>query len=82
MVSARASGNKIPAWASNTYIADIVGAGVRIFLYEKPTVLHSKHFTVDDDVAVVGSSNMDMRSFTLNFEASLLVRGKRFELVP
>jgi len=51
---------------------------VRIFLYQKPTVLHSKHFTVDNDVAVVGSSNMDMRSFSLNFEVSLMVRGEEF----
>jgi cardiolipin synthase len=38
-------------------------------------VLHSKHFTVDDDVAVLGSSNMDMRSFSLNLEVSLMLPG-------
>ena len=36
-------------------------------------VLHSKYFTVDDDVAVIGSSNMDMRSFGLNYEVSLMM---------
>ena len=41
MVSARASGNKLPDWAGNTYIADIVAAGVRVFLYEKG-YLHAK----------------------------------------
>lgn len=64
--------------AQRSYYETLLRAGVRIWLYEKPVVLHAKHFTVDDDVAVVGSSNMDMRSFSLNFEASLLVRGKRF----
>jgi cardiolipin synthase A/B len=32
--------------------------------------LHSKHFSVDDDVAVIGSSNMDIRSFNLDLEIS------------
>lgn len=64
--------------AQRSYYETLLRAGVRIFLYEKPTVLHSKHFTVDDSVAVIGSSNMDMRSFSLNFEVSLMVRGDRF----
>jgi cardiolipin synthase len=51
---------------------------VKIWLYKAPTVLHAKHFTIDDDVAVIGSSNMDMRSFSLNLEISVLVRGERF----
>ncbi|MEY2847629.1 MAG: hypothetical protein RI885_294 [Actinomycetota bacterium] len=64
--------------AQRSYYETLLRSGVRIFLYEKPTVLHSKHFTVDDSVAVIGSSNMDMRSFSLNFEVSLMVRGTRF----
>ncbi|MFP7761874.1 cardiolipin synthase [Marisediminicola sp. LYQ134] len=62
--------------AQRSYYETLLRAGVRIFLYEKPTVLHSKHFTVDDSVAVIGSSNMDMRSFSLNFEVSLMVHGR------
>ena len=38
-------------------------------------MLHSKHFSIDDDVAVIGSSNMDMRSFALNYEVSLMLTG-------
>ncbi len=49
--------------------------GVKIYLYKAPYILHSKHFTIDEDVAVIGSSNMDIRSFELNMEISLLVRG-------
>ncbi len=41
-------------------------------------MLHSKHFSIDDDVAVIGTSNMDIRSFSLNMEESLLVRSRRF----
>ena len=48
---------------------------MRIYLYPAPAVLHSKHFSIDDDVAVIGSSNMDMRSFALNYEVSLMLTG-------
>ena len=48
---------------------------MRIFLYKAPYVLHAKHFTIDDDVAVLGSSNMDMRSFSLNLEVSVMLLG-------
>jgi cardiolipin synthase len=47
-------------------------------MYKAPYILHAKHFTIDDEVAVIGSSNMDMRSFSLNMEVSLMVRGKSF----
>ena len=61
--------------AQRSYYEALLRAGVRIWLYPSPWVLHSKHFTIDDDVAVIGSSNMDMRSFALNFEVSLLLAG-------
>ena len=64
--------------AQRSYYEALLRAGVKIYLYKSPYVLHSKHFTVDDDVAVVGSSNMDMRSFNLNMEISLLVYSKDF----
>jgi cardiolipin synthase len=64
--------------AQRSYYETLLRAGVRIFLYRKPVVLHAKHFTIDDETAVVGSSNMDMRSFSLNLEASLLIRSADF----
>ncbi|WP_255505748.1 cardiolipin synthase [Mycetocola sp. JXN-3] len=64
--------------AQRSYYEELLKAGVRIFMYPAPYILHSKHFTIDDDVAVIGSSNMDMRSFGLNLEVSLLVRGASF----
>jgi cardiolipin synthase len=64
--------------AQRSYYEELLNAGVRIFLYPKPFILHAKHFTIDDDVAVIGSSNMDMRSFSLNMEVSLMVRGRSF----
>ncbi|MDO9354840.1 MAG: phospholipase D-like domain-containing protein, partial [Solirubrobacteraceae bacterium] len=64
--------------AQRSYYEVLLRAGVRIFLYPAPYILHAKHVTIDDDVAVIGSSNMDIRSFTLNLEATLLVSGSDF----
>ena len=61
--------------AQCSYYRALLEAGVRIYLYPAPYVLHSKHFSIDDDVAVLGSSNMDMRSFGLNYEVSMMVLG-------
>ena len=64
--------------AQRSYYEQLLRHGVRIFLYPEPYILHAKHFSIDDDVALIGSSNMDMRSFELNMEVSLLVRGESF----
>ena len=67
MVSARPSGNKLPDWAGNTYIEDIVTAGVRVFLYEKG-YLHAKTISIDSEICSIGSANIDIRSFSINYE--------------
>ena len=54
----------------------LLRAGVRIFQFESPTILHAKHFTIDEQVSVIGSSNMDMRSFSLNYEISVMLHGR------
>jgi cardiolipin synthase A/B len=64
--------------AQASYYEVLLEAGVRIWLYPKPTVLHAKHFTVDDVAGVIGSSNMDFRSFGLDYEISLLGTGRQF----
>ncbi|KQZ85503.1 cardiolipin synthase [Microbacterium sp. Root166] len=64
--------------AQRSYYTPLLEAGVRIFMYPPPYILHAKHFSIDDDIAVIGSSNMDIRSFSLNSEVSMLVRGESF----
>jgi cardiolipin synthase len=64
--------------AQRSYYEALLRAGVRIWMYPKPYILHTKSLTIDDEVAIIGSSNMDMRSFGLNMEISLLVRGEEF----
>lgn len=61
--------------AQASYYRALLEAGVRIWMYPSPAILHSKHFSVDDAVGVIGSSNMDMRSFALNYEVSLMLLG-------
>jgi cardiolipin synthase len=61
--------------AQRSYYEALLEAGVRIYLYRAPRVLHAKHFTIDDEVSVLGSSNMDMRSFSLNMEVSVMLLG-------
>jgi cardiolipin synthase len=64
--------------AQRSYYGALLQAGVRIFRYPAPFILHSKHFSIDDEVAVIGSSNMDIRSFSLNMELMMLVHGRSF----
>jgi cardiolipin synthase len=64
--------------AQRSYYEALLRAGVKIWMYKRPYILHTKSLTIDDEVAIIGSSNMDMRSFGLNMEISMLVRGEEF----
>jgi len=64
--------------AQASYYQVLLEAGVKIYQYPKPTVLHAKHFTVDDMVGIIGSSNMDYRSFGLDYEITLMSTGSEF----
>jgi cardiolipin synthase len=62
--------------AQRSYYEELIMAGIKIHLYKYPTLLHSKHMTIDDDIAVIGSSNMDIRSFELDLECVLMTYSK------
>jgi hypothetical protein len=64
--------------AQRSYYEQLLRAGVKIYLYRAPTILHAKHLSIDDDVAVIGSSNLDIRSLSLHMELSVLVHGTGF----
>lgn len=61
--------------AQRSYFRAMLEAGVTIHRFRSPAVLHTKLMLVDDYGGIVGSSNMDLRSFNLNFEVSMLVLG-------
>jgi cardiolipin synthase len=57
--------------AAHGYYADLLAAGVRVFEYQGE-VLHAKSFVADSYVTIVGSSNLDYRSFSFNAECNLV----------
>lgn len=63
--------------AARSYIPALVRAGVRVFEY-LPTMLHAKTIVVDGEFSLVGSANLDIRSFRLNFELGALVMDSTF----
>ncbi len=58
--------------AQQSYYDTMLSAGVNIHRHSG-SFLHAKHMSVDDDVALIGSSNFDIRSFALNAEISVLI---------
>ena len=64
---------KLVGFAQRSYYEELLSAGVKIYWYKSPVLLHSKTITIDDDVAVIGSSNFDMRSFQLNLEITVMI---------
>ncbi len=59
------------------FLGRMIDSGVRVFRY-KPAFLHEKVFLVDEQVAGVGTVNLDNRSFRLNFEITAIVLGISF----
>ena len=59
------------------FVGPMIRAGVRVFRY-RPGFLHQKVFLVDEQVAGVGTVNLDNRSFRLNFEITAIVLGTAF----
>ena len=58
--------------AQQSFYAEMLRAGIRIH-HHRGSFLHAKHLSIDDGVALVGSSNFDIRSFALNAEVSVLI---------
>jgi cardiolipin synthase A/B len=74
LVLPKMSDHWVVSAAGKAYYAPLLESGVRIFLYQ-PGLLHAKTVTIDDSMALLGSSNLDVRSFYLNFELSILMYG-------
>ncbi|WP_413587123.1 cardiolipin synthase [Bdellovibrio sp. HCB274] len=69
--------SRIAHWASRSFFEDLLLAGVQVALY-KPGLLHTKSITIDDDVSLFGSVNLDPRSLRINFEITLAIYDKDF----
>ena len=66
--------SRLVAAAVHSYYDDWLACGARVFEY-RPAMLHAKTMVVDHELAVVGSANLDNRSFRLNFEIAAAVYG-------
>lgn len=66
-------------WASSSYIGELLQAGVKFYTYEKG-FLHSKVIIADDFVSSVGTANLDIRSFKLNFEVNAFIYDEAINL--
>ncbi|MGE6610698.1 cardiolipin synthase [Peribacillus sp. NPDC076916] len=61
-------------YGSRSYFGELLQFGVEVYLYKKG-FLHQKLIIVDGDMASIGTANMDMRSFHLNFEVNVFLMG-------
>lgn len=72
MINSEAMDQWMVGHAQRSFYEQMLTAGVKIYLYKTPILLHSKFMIIDDDLAMIGSSNMDIRSFWLDLEVSLV----------
>jgi cardiolipin synthase len=73
VVNSEAVDQAVVVSAQHSFYAQLLRAGIELRLYRAPTLLHAKALLVDDDICTIGSSNLDIRSFTLNLEVTLVV---------
>jgi cardiolipin synthase len=72
LVLSEHANQRVTQMAQRSYYEDLLGAGVIIHLYQ-PRFLHAKHLSVDDHLVLIGSTNIDIRSFALNAEVNVLI---------
>lgn len=63
-------------WAASAYSGELLEAGVKIYYYKKGFI-HAKNIVADGKVCSIGTANMDMRSFCLNFEVNAFIYDDR-----
>ncbi|MCC0631378.1 cardiolipin synthase [Clostridioides sp. ZZV15-6388] len=57
-------------WASYSYAGELLKFGAKIYTYGENAFLHAKTIVIDDSICSIGTANMDIRSFELNFEVN------------
>lgn len=72
MCTPRGGVYQLPYAAANTYFADMAEAGVKVYLYQKG-YFHPKTISIDGQVCSVGTANMDIRSFSINYEVNAVI---------
>ena len=62
--------------ASRSYLSELMDCGVEVYLYSKDSFIHSKTMTIDGKICTLGTANMDIRSFELNYEINTVIYDK------
>ena len=63
-------------WVNLSYASELLKYGIKVYHYDKNSFLHSKMVLIDDSITSIGTANMDIRSFELNFEVNALIYSK------
>jgi cardiolipin synthase len=72
LIVSRVADQKLVSLAQRSYFDSLLSAGVSVYRF-RSFLLHAKNVSIDDSLAIIGSSNVDLRSFQLNDEVSLLL---------
>lgn len=59
--------------ASQTYLRELLKYGVKVYFYDKEAFVHSKVITIDGEICNIGTANMDIRSYMLNYEINAVI---------
>lgn len=62
-------------WATYSYVGQLLLAGAKVYIYDKGFI-HAKMIVIDDEASTVGTANIDVRSFSLNFEVNAFIYDK------
>lgn len=60
-------------WASCSYAGELLKFGAKLYTYDEDAFLHAKTIVIDDAICSIGTANMDIRSFSLNFEVNAFI---------
>ncbi len=72
MINSQAIDKILAGQSQRSYYEELLDAGIKVYLYDAPVFLHAKQLLIDGQVAIVGSSNLDIRSFELDLEVTTI----------
>lgn len=60
-------------YASRSYLSELLKCGAKVYFYKKDSFVHAKVMTIDGKISTVGTANMDIRSYELNYEINSVI---------
>ncbi|MEG0641195.1 MAG: cardiolipin synthase [Clostridium sp.] len=65
-------------YASRSYLAELLKCGAKLYLYDTKAFVHAKVMSIDGKISTLGTANVDMRSFELNYEINCVIYDDNF----